>query len=147
MKKLSGFLFLVFFALNLSFSQVNKDGLPLITKYSDKEYGDVGQVWAITQDNRGVMYFGCNYGLKTYDGKVWKSYNNPNSTIIRSLTSDENGIVYYGAEGDFGVILPNENGELTFHSLFLDKFNGDSINFGSVWKTLIAGNKVYFQAF
>jgi len=147
MKKLSGFLFFVFFALNSLFSQVNKDGLPFITQYTDKDYGDVGQVWAITQDNRGVMYFGCNYGLKTYDGKVWKSYNNPNSTIIRSLTSDDDGIVYYGAEGDFGIILPNDEGELTFHSLFLDKFNGDSINFGSVWKTLIAGNKIYFQAF
>ncbi len=147
MKKLLGFLVFVFFISNNIFSQVNKDGLPFITRYSDKDYGDVGQVWAITQDNHGVMYFGCNYGLKTYDGKTWKSYNNPNSTIIRSLASDDNGVVYYGAEGDFGVILPNDEGELTFHSLYLDKFTGDSINFGSVWKTLIADNKIYFQAF
>ncbi len=147
MKKLLISLFFVFFIFSSLFSQVNKNGLPFITQYTDKDYGDVGQVWAITQDNRGIMYFGCNYGLKTYDGKVWKIYNNPNSTIIRSLASDDDGLVYYGAEGDFGVILPNDDGELTFHSLFLDKFNGDSINFGSVWKTLIAGNKVYFQAF
>ncbi len=147
MKKLSSFLFFVFFVLSSLFSQVNKDGLPFITQYTDKDYGDVGQVWAITQDNRGVMYFGCNYGLKTYDGKVWKTYAIPQSTILRSLATDDKGIVYYGAEGDFGVILPDDEGDLTFHSIFLDKFKGDSINFRSVWKTLIADNKVYFQTF
>ncbi len=147
MKKIAGFLFIVFFVLNNMFAQVNKDGLPFYTKYTDKDYGAAGQIWAITQDNRGVMYFGCNYGLKTYDGKTWKSYNNEYSTRANSLVSDNNGSVYYGAEGDFGVFLNAFEGKTVFHSLYLDKFSGDSINFGTVWKTLIADNKVYFQAF
>lgn len=147
MKKLLGFLFLAFFILNNLFSQVNKDGIPFITKYTDKDYGDIGQVWAMTQDNKGMMYFGCNYGLKTYDGKNWKSYNNPQSTILRSLATDNKGNVYYGAEGDFGMIIPDGIGKLTFHSLYLDKNTGDTIGFESVWKTLIADNKIYFQSF
>ncbi len=147
MKKLSGFLFFVFFILSNLFSQVNKDGLPFITKYTDKDYGDAGQIWAITQDNRGIMYFGCNYGLKTYDGKTWKSYNIPQSTILRSLATDDKGNVYYGAEDDFGVLFADNQGKIKFHSLFLDKFPGDSTHFGAVWKTLIADNKIYFQSF
>jgi len=147
MKKLSGFLFFVFFILSNLFSQVNKDGLPFITKYTDKDYGDAGQIWAITQDNRGIMYFGCNYGLKTYDGKNWKSYNIPQSTILRSLATDDKGNVYYGAESDFGVITADNNGKIKFHSLYLDKFSGDSVDFGAVWKTLIADDKIYFQSF
>ncbi len=147
MKKLSLSLFLLFFILTNIFSQINKDGLPFITHYTDKDYGDVGQVWAITQDNRGVMYFGCNYGLKTYNGKIWNSYISPYSTSVRSLTTDDNGNVYYGAEGDFGIMLPDVKGKLNFHSLYLDKFRGDSIDFGPVWKTLIANNKIFFQSF
>ena len=126
----------------ISFSQINKDGLPFIKKYTD--YGDAGQIWAIEQDNRGVMYYGCNYGLKTFDGKNWKSYNNPQSTIVRSLAVDDKGLVYFGAEGDFGIILPDSTGELTFYSLFSNYFE---IDFSSVWKTLIAGDRVYFQSF
>ena len=91
----------------ISFSQINKDGIPFMKKYTDKDYGDAGQIWAIEQDNRGVMYFGCNYGLKTFDGKNWESYNNPNSTIVKSLAVADNGLVYFGAERDFGVILPD----------------------------------------
>jgi len=147
MKKIAGILFIVFFISNNFFAQINKDGLPFFTKYTDKEYGEAGQIWAITQDNRGVMYFGCNYGLKTYDGKTWKNYNNEHSTRVNSLISDNKGSVYYGAEGDFGVLLNDSLGKITFHSLYLDKNSGDSINFGTVWKTLIADNKVYFQAF
>ncbi len=147
MKKISGFLFIVFFFLNIAYSQVNKNGLPFIIKYSDKDYGEAGQIWAIEQDSRGVMYFGSNYGLKTYDGKNWKSYNIPHSTILRSMTTDKKGTVYYGAEGDFGVILNDERGQLDFHSLYLDKYSGDSIDFETVWKTLIAGDKIYFQTF
>jgi len=120
----------------ISFTQINKDGLPFTEKYTDKEYGDAGQVWAINQDHRGVMYFGCNYGLKTYDGKKWKSYNNPNSTMLKSLAVDDNGLVYYGAEGDFGIILPDSIGEFTFYSLYLKYFKDVEIDFSSVWLLL-----------
>ncbi|NPA67622.1 MAG: SpoIIE family protein phosphatase [Chlorobi bacterium] len=141
-------LFILFLYLSSAvFSQVNKNGLPFVTKYTDKDYGEVGQLWAITRDNRGIMYFGCNYGLKTYDGRSWKTYNNPYSTIIRSLNTDKKGLVYYGAENDFGVFLAGKSGELEFHSLFRDKFKADSVNFGSVWKTVIAENRVYYMSF
>ncbi len=117
-------------------------------KYTDKDYGDVGQIWAIEQDNRGVMYFGCNFGLKTYDGKNWKSYNNPNSTIVRSLASSDDGLMFYGAESDFGIFLPDSIGEIKFHSFRRDKYKeGDFLHFTSVWKTIVVDNKVFFQSF
>ena len=146
MKKLFLY-FLVGFLTSVSYAQVNKDGIPFINNYSDDDFGDAGQIWAIEQDDKGVMYFGCNYGLKTFDGKNWKSFNLPNSTIIRSLGKDKSGLIYYGAESDFGVITANETGELTPKSISLDKIHFDSIDFSQVWKTLIADNKVYFQSF
>ena len=151
MKKFVIIFLFAFFTLSNTFSQVNKDGLPITTNYTDKDYGNVGQIWAIEQDRRGVMYFGCNYGLKTYDGTNWKSYNNPLSTIVKSLAVGDDGIVYYGAERDFGMMSSDETGKMIFHSFFFDKndinVSGDSIKFTSVWKTTIAENKVFFQSF
>ncbi len=139
----------VLFIVNINtLAQVNKDGLPLLVKYTDKDYGESGQVWAITQDRRGIMYFGCNLGVKTFDGKNWKTYNNPNSTIIKSLAVDKSGLVFYGAESDFGVLLPDSLGKLNFYSLFLNYYKKNpEFDFSSVWKTLIAGNRIYFQSF
>ncbi len=140
------FIIIVIIPITL-FSQINKDGLPIIEKYTDADYGEAGQVWAIAQDKRGIMYFGNNYGLKTYDGKKWKDYNNPHSTMIKSLAIDDNGLVYYGAESDFGIMEPNSIGELKFHSFYLDKHTGEINNFGSIWKTLLSDNKIFFQSF
>jgi serine phosphatase RsbU (regulator of sigma subunit) len=56
-------------------------------------------------------------------------------------------MVYYGAEGDFGILLPDSEGELTFYSFYLNFFKNVEIDFSSVWKTLIAGNRIYFQSF
>ena len=130
-----------------SLSQINKDGIPFISTYTDEDYGDAGQIWSIEQDTRGVMYFGCNYGLKTYDGKNWRSYNIPHTTIIRSMAASDDGMVFYGAESDFGAILSDETGDIKFYSFYLNKFAGVESDFGSVWKTLVADDKVYFQAF
>jgi len=130
-----------------SSAQINKNGSPFIDHYSDEDYGNVGQVWSIVQDAKGMMYFGCNFGLKTYDGKRWEGYGLPYSTIIRSLTVDNDGIVYYGSEGDFGAIIADEKGDLKFYSIFVNKFKDQDPDFGSIWKTSIADNKVYFQSF
>jgi serine phosphatase RsbU (regulator of sigma subunit) len=147
MKKI-GLITLFFICIaNISYSQINKDGLPFIETFTDKNYGDAGQIWAMTQDSRGIMYFGCNYGLKTYDGKTWKSYSNPNTTIYRSLASDNIGNVYYGAEGDFGIIIPDSIGGIEFYSLYLNFYPNDlQIDFSSIWKIYVLGNKVFFQS-
>ena len=154
MRKILLFLFVWIFIQQTN-AQINRDGIPFIRQYTDKEYGDLGQVWAIEKGADGMMYFGCNYGLKVYDGVSWKTYGNANSTIIRSLKSDPNGNIYYGAEGDFGIIRTNEKGELYFYSLYLNfykskdpdfGYKSKDPDFGSVWKTLIADDQLFFQA-
>ncbi len=150
MKKKYIIAFLLFCLMILPFRglpQINRDGLPFIDTYTDADFGEAGQIWAITQDTRGVMYFGCNYGLKTFDGKQWKTYHLESSTIIKSLDVDENGVVYYGAESDFGVILTNSKGGLEFYSISANIYKKTPPDYTSVWKTLVIGKKVYFQSF
>ncbi|MEA2042909.1 MAG: SpoIIE family protein phosphatase [Bacteroidota bacterium] len=137
---------IILFWANESTAQINAHGIPFHKVYTENNYGDLGQVWAIEKGADDIMYFGCNYGIKTYDGVNWKSYGNANSTIIRSLQADQDGNIYYGAESDFGILRTDEKGNLEFYSLYLNYYNNQSPDFSSVWKTLIADNQIFFQA-
>lgn len=126
--------------------QINKNGLPFVQTYTTDEYEAHGQNWAIVEDNKGVMYFANNYGLLQYNGVQWNLFENPNSPYIRSLNVDKNGIVYYGASSDFGMVLPDSVGNLKYFSI--SKASGmDTLNFNNVWNVHIIGNYIYFQAY
>ena len=38
-------------------------GYPFIRNYPPNEYDEAGQVFAVVQDHRGVMYFGADYNV------------------------------------------------------------------------------------
>jgi len=125
------YIFIVILLLN-SFvlsAQINENGRPFIKNYSPEEYGAAGQTWAIVKDNRGVMYFGNNFGLLEYNGSRWKLKYNPDfSTTILSLAKDNYGTLYFGAIGQFGMMIPDSTGELEFFSLsnFINQDNSDA---------------------
>jgi len=118
-------------------------GSPFIRNYSTDEYMGTDQVWAIGQDHRGVMYFGHGKGLLEFDGDKWRNYPVSNGSVVRSLDIDSDGLVYVGANNDFGYFKPNASGRLTYHSLHnkLPKSVGD---YASVWKTFVTSNGVYY---
>ena len=96
---------ILFFYLLFSFSTLNsvaQSGHPFITNYSPKEYKAETQNWAITQDNRGVIYVGNNTGVLEFDGVSWRLIPTSNHTTARALAKDPNGRIYVGAEADFG---------------------------------------------
>ncbi len=141
------FLFSCFiFQLFLLHAQINRQGIPFMRQYTDAEYGDAGQIWAIEQDSRGVMYFGTNYGLMQYNGNEWKLFDIERSTSVFSLAKSKQDVIFYGAVGDFGYIDYQSDGKKIVVSL-LDRLNNVEIEFGNVWKTHVLGNKVYFQSF
>ncbi len=132
-------------SVSLVYSQINADGIPLIKQYTDADYGDAGQIWAIAQDSRGVMYFGSNYGLMEYNGAEWKLYGIENSTAVRSLAVSDNDILFYGSTDDFGMLMYDNKGNkktISLHRLYENK-----IDIRDVWKTHVIGQKVYFQTF
>lgn len=120
-------------------------GSQAVTNYSPKEYNAQQQNWAITQDKRGIMYFGnSSSGLLEFDGNTWKIYQVPNKSTIRSLANDSSGKIYAGAKAELGYFLPDSTGRMTFHSLlkFIPK---DKRDFSDVWSTYISNGKVYFN--
>jgi hypothetical protein len=66
--------------------------------------------------------------------------------ILRSLTTDNNGILYTGAKGEFGYFKPNLQCKLTYISL-AEQLPETEKNFGNIWKVFAMGEAVYFCAF
>ena len=139
------FLYFLFLLPVLIFSQ-KTDGIPFIKNYSPKEYNASPDNWAIAQDKRGIIYFGNAGGVLEYDGTKWTLIHVANTSLIRSIAIDSNGIVYIGAVGEFGFIAPNEKGIMIYHSL-LEKLPKEERDFADVWKTHITSEGIYFQTF
>ncbi len=120
-------------------------GAPFITNFNVKKYYSTLQSWAITQGNDGVMYFGLS-GILEYNGVHWTKINIPaTNSVVRSLTKDSSGRIYYGAAHDFGYLYKDSLGNTKLRSL-LSYISEQDRNFNDVWSVIAAGNTVYFQS-
>lgn len=146
MKKILIYIFLLFPIVSLS--QINKNGLPFLDNYPRDVYKAHSQNWAIAKDNRGVMYFGNSKGLLSYDGVNWSLFFNIRGRLVNSLDTDENGILYYGGIGNFGIILSDSVGNIKplVLSDIYEKYDTTKV-FSRVWKTYVIDKYVYFQSF
>lgn len=132
---LSYSLFVLFAAGIVSFAaaqtSINKSsGFPVIRNYLPKDYKAHNQNWAITQDNRGILYFGNSNGLLEFDGNNWRTIKIPNG-VVRSLAVDKHGTVFAGSADDFGYIRRKSTGEPEYISLTAHVNSGEPI--GHVW--------------
>jgi len=125
-------------------AQPNKYGVPLITNYPYSDIGGTEQNWCITQDHRGVVYVGNNdKGILEYDGVEWRIIPVPRNVAVKSLVTGDDGVIYVGAEGDFGKLEPDGHGQLYFHSLYDSTLQNQIPEF-IIWKTYFDEGKVYF---
>lgn len=119
-----------------AFGQIGNKGIPNIQNFSYEDYKAGSQNWDIIQDQEGMMLFGNNYGLLEYNGNSWKLIVQPaNKTVIRSLLKGKDGVVYVGAQNEFGYILTNNLGQKRYLSL-LDKIPSQHNVFSDVWKII-----------
>lgn len=95
-------------------------------------------VKAITQDNKGYLWFGTEYGLNRYDGRKMNSYYRQNglpSDDIQTLTTDDAGVVWVGTDSGVSIWINDvfsvfEGTDTLIHAPINDiKFGHD----GSVW--------------
>lgn len=119
--------------------------MPQIINYSSKVYEGGVQNWDVTQDTQGIMYFGNNEGLLSFDGRYWNVYPLPNSTIVRSVCFDGKGRIYVGGQDEIGYFEADERGTLVYHSL-VGKIPEKERQFADVWHIAISGEHVFFQA-
>ena len=141
---LSIFFIQVFF--NLGFSQIKNIGIPFIRNFPKREYKAGTQNWAISQDQRGFMYFANNEGLLVFDGVGWHLYEMPNSSITRSVYIGESGSIYVGAYNELGKMVFGSNGKLEFQSL-KKYIPSEYQNFDDIWNITSFEGKIVFQSY
>ncbi|HLP57799.1 MAG TPA: hypothetical protein VK186_03175 [Candidatus Deferrimicrobium sp.] len=118
-------------------------GYKYFKNYSYKEYNHQAQNWGMVQAPDGIIYVANQGGVLEYDGVTWRIIDVPNY-IVRSLAIDQTGDIYVGGKNEIGVLGPDSQGKLEYHSLrhFLpDK----SIEFTDAWKTYATEKGVYFH--
>src|SRR5450631_3324177 len=141
----------IFFISTFLFASAQNEsekGLPFITNYEAKTYQAFPQTWSVQEDNRGIMYFGIDRNILEYDGIKWRLIDfstNSTSTLVRTLTKDKNGVIYYGAYGDVGYLGKDSLGQTITKSL-LNEVPKDNQNFLDVWSAYATDAGIYFQS-
>ena len=121
-------------------------GVPVFQGHSFKEFKDVGQIWTILQDKRGIMYFGNSGGdILEYDGATWRRITT-NMSVVRSLATDDSGKVWVGGNGSFGYLAPDETGA-THYVPMVDKIDLKDRSFTDVWQIAITPQGNYFRSY
>jgi hypothetical protein len=125
-----------------TYSQINADGIPFIKNYDLSLYKAEEANWSVTQDHRGVMYFGNSYTIIEYDGSNWTQIPVSGQKYIYSLATGNDGKIYAGGVDDFGVLDSHLGGKKTYKSL--KYLVDDSIKVSRVWKIYVDKSFVYF---
>jgi len=141
-KKLIILLFL--FISSLAFSQIKNLGTaPIINYYSPDQYNASRQNWAVTQDNRGIMYFGNGDGsVLEFDGKNWNRID-LSDQAIRSLCVDANNLIFVGGYNLFGYFSPDVNGNIKYNSLN-HLFPENHKDFREIWDIFVTKDSTIF---
>jgi serine phosphatase RsbU (regulator of sigma subunit) len=128
-------------------AQPNQNGVPIITNYEHFITKGSEQNWCITQDHRGIIYVGnSDKGVLEYDGAEWRRIPVPRDPRVLSLVTGDDGIVYVGADSEFGFLAPDRSGTMLYHSLS-DTLDQESYPFGDVWRSYYYEDKVYFCSY
>ena len=68
-------------------------GFPDIRSYLPREYGSHNQVWTACEAPDGVMYFGTNSEIVSFDGLTWRKTAVPGGAFMRAMDIDAEGTV------------------------------------------------------
>ncbi len=141
----AGYLLLTSFLTPL-FTHAN-NAVKGIIKFEQNVYKGARQNWSVSAGKNGKIYFANHTGLLEFDGTNWKLNNLPNNTIVRAVkTRNDSSVVYSGGFMEFGYWLPDQRGNLIYHSLNpkATAYLSNNIEF---WNIATKDDYVYYQSF
>ena len=122
-----------------------EEGRPIVAGYTARDTGIGGMSWATTQDDRGMLYFGCD-DVFTFDGERWIRYPVPGSYAVRALALGNRGRLWAGAVNEIGYFDRTEQGLSAYHSL-VPKLPEGARELDNVWQVFARGDgAVYVTA-
>ena len=128
------------------FARGQEVGFPIIHNYLQKDYNNSSQIFGLTRDNRGIMYFGVGGGVMEYDGVSWRNISNTKDAYSYALSNDKKGRIYVGANAEFGYLEPDLKGNLIYKSL-IPLISDTAFNIGAVWSVKLTSKFVYFRTY
>lgn len=120
-------------------------GIPQVVNYSNEQYNGGMQNWDVQQDKNGILYFGNNEGLLTFNGRFWNIYRLPNFTSVRSIGIDSKNRIYIGAQDEVGYFFPDSQGILKYTSL-LNLIPENLRKIADIWDISIVNDEVFFRS-
>jgi ligand-binding sensor domain-containing protein/DNA-binding CsgD family transcriptional regulator len=126
-------------------AQIKDIGLPFINNYNRSIYQAGTQNWAITQDPQGILYFGNNDGVLTYDGHNWELHPMPNGSVVRSVAFI-NDRLYAGGFDEFGYFQQDHKGTMEYISLYALLPVNQRVS-GEIWSIFSTHFGLVFQSF
>ncbi|QKJ29905.1 transcriptional regulator [Mucilaginibacter mali] len=119
-------------------------GIPAIKNYTPTDYNASTQIWDANQDKNGILYFGNQDGLLTFDGSYWKTYPLPNKGAVRALAIDPAGRIFVGGQDEIGYFFPDDNGILKFHTI-KNLLPQVARQFADILTIIVGKNEVFFR--
>ncbi|WP_299458034.1 SpoIIE family protein phosphatase [uncultured Microscilla sp.] len=132
-----------FFSVEAQNTISTQFGLPFLQNYSAQTYKADYQNYAITQDKRGVMYFGNQLGVLVFEGVHWQLISLTNQSPVKSLKADNKGRIYVGGVDELGYLKPDKTGTLQYVSL-VDRLPLSHQTFGDVLQIFDTQAGIYF---
>jgi hypothetical protein len=120
-------------------------GIPQVVNYNNEQYNAGIQNWDVEQDRNGILYFGNNEGLLTFNGRYWNLFRLPNYTSVRSVGIDSKNRIYVGGQDEFGYFYPNAQGVLKYTSL-LNLLPENMRKLADIWGVSIINDEVFFRS-
>lgn len=119
---------------------------PIVHSYSVADYNAGIQNWYITQDQKGIMYFGNNKGLLEFDGNNWQLHELPTKGIVRAIYINQDDKIFIGSYEEFGYFERDALNNLVYHSL-KDEVKDFEFHNDEIWSILHVDGEIVFQSF
>jgi outer membrane protein assembly factor BamB len=130
----------VFFICSICTALANNRefGHPLFRTFTARDYGEVYEIYAVTEDAQGRMLFGCQDTILAFDNNRWEAIPAPGTGFIRWLTVDSRGVVWFGSSTQIGY-LSRVDGKYRLVKVYKGSFGPHS-------QAVVADGRIYVSS-
>ncbi|HVU24951.1 MAG TPA: ATP-binding protein [Opitutus sp.] len=87
-------------------------GNPLMQAFAPDDYGAESQIASVVEDREGVLYFGSDDAVVSFDGTRWQAHPGP-KPFYTLLALDREDRVWFASSKEIGRLAPQANGQRT----------------------------------
>ncbi len=118
-------------------------GSPIVQVFTERDLSGSPHTRMVAVHPNGLIYVATIDGLMEYDGVTWRMIPGTSGLIVHNLAIDAAGRVWYSGKDEFGVLVPDENGQLVARPMQQKLLPADR-EVGHVLSVATNGAEVFF---